>query len=53
MVCFFLRLALRPQHQVKVIRDLIIEKLPTPNYIVLKYLIEFLNLVRFLHIFNK
>jgi Rho GTPase-activating protein 1 len=39
-------LALKRTDQVDVIRDLIIEKLPTQNYNVLKYLIEFLNLVR-------
>ncbi|CAF0754260.1 unnamed protein product, partial [Rotaria sp. Silwood1] len=37
--------ALKRFDQVDVIRDLIIEKLPTQNYNVLKYLIEFLNLV--------
>ncbi|CAF4830568.1 unnamed protein product, partial [Rotaria sp. Silwood2] len=37
-------LALKRPDQVDVIRDLIIEKLPTQNYNVLKYLIEFLNL---------
>ena len=42
----FFYLALKRPDQVDVIRDLIIEKLPTPNYSVLKYLIEFLNLVR-------
>jgi len=36
---------LKRSDQIDVIRDLIIEKLPTQNYIVLKYLIEFLNLV--------
>ena len=41
-----LHLALRRPDQVDVIRDLIIEKLPPQNYNVLKYLIEFLNLVR-------
>ena len=41
-----LPLALRRPDQVDVIRDLIIEKLPPQNYNVLKYLIEFLNLVR-------
>lgn len=40
-------LALKTQHQINVIRDLVIQKLPQPNYNVLKYLIEFLNLVRF------
>jgi hypothetical protein len=39
-------LALKRPDQVDIIRDLIIEKLPTQNYNVLKYLIEFLNLVR-------
>lgn len=38
--------ALRRHHQLDVIRDLIIEKLPVENYHVLKYVIEFLNLVR-------
>ncbi|CAF3574699.1 unnamed protein product [Rotaria sordida] len=38
-------LALKRPDQIDVIRDLIIEKLPTQNYNVLKYLIEFLNLV--------
>ncbi|CAF2050718.1 unnamed protein product [Rotaria magnacalcarata] len=37
--------ALKRPDQVDIIRDLIIEKLPTQNYNVLKYLIEFLNLV--------
>ncbi|CAF2387859.1 unnamed protein product [Rotaria sp. Silwood2] len=37
--------ALKRHNQIGVIRDLIIEKLPTENYNVLKYLIEFLNLV--------
>ena len=45
-VLFSLSLALKRTDQVDVIRDLIIEKLPTQNYNVLKYLIEFLNLVR-------
>ncbi|CAF0806247.1 unnamed protein product [Rotaria sordida] len=36
---------LKRPDQIDVIRDLIIEKLPTQNYNVLKYLIEFLNLV--------
>jgi len=36
---------LKRSDQIDVIRDLIIEKLPTQNYNVLKYLIEFLNLV--------
>jgi hypothetical protein len=50
-VCFLIMklclcLALKRTDQVDVIRDLIVEKLPTQNYNVLKYLIEFLNLVR-------
>jgi len=36
---------LKRSDQIDVIRDLLIEKLPTQNYNVLKYLIEFLNLV--------
>ncbi|CAF0863435.1 unnamed protein product [Adineta ricciae] len=36
---------LKRQHQIAVIQDLIIQKLPQQNYNVLKYLIEFLNLV--------
>ncbi|CAF4675729.1 unnamed protein product, partial [Rotaria socialis] len=36
--------ALKRPDQVDIIRDLIVEKLPTQNYNVLKYLIEFLNL---------
>ncbi|CAF0975201.1 unnamed protein product [Adineta steineri] len=36
---------LKRHNQIDIIRDLIIEKLPAQNYIVLKYLIEFLNLV--------
>ncbi|CAF0905843.1 unnamed protein product [Adineta steineri] len=36
---------LKRPDQVDIIRDLIIEKLPAQNYNVLKYLIEFLNLV--------
>jgi hypothetical protein len=43
---FFLYLALKRHNQIDVIRDLIMEKLPAPNYNILKYLIEFLNLVR-------
>ncbi|UJR10182.1 hypothetical protein I4U23_014397 [Adineta vaga] len=37
--------ALNTHHQIDVIRDLIIQKLPPENYNILKYLIEFLNLV--------
>ncbi|CAF0885266.1 unnamed protein product [Rotaria sp. Silwood1] len=37
--------ALKRHNQINVIRDLIIEKLPTENYHILKYLIEFLNLI--------
>lgn len=40
------RLALKRPDQIDIIRDLVNEKLPTANYNVLKYLIEFLNLVR-------
>ena len=47
---FVFYLALKPHRQVDIIRDLIIEKLPTQNYNVLKYLIEFLNLVRLFYI---
>ncbi|CAF1266772.1 unnamed protein product [Adineta steineri] len=36
---------LKRHNQIDIIRDLIIEKLPAQNYTVLKYLIEFLNLV--------
>jgi len=36
---------LKRTDQIDVVRDLIIEKLPSENYHVLKYLIEFLNLV--------
>ncbi|CAF0898310.1 unnamed protein product, partial [Didymodactylos carnosus] len=32
-------------NQVEIIRDLIIEKLPENNYRILKYIIEFLNLI--------
>jgi hypothetical protein len=39
-------LALNRPDQVDIIRDLIIEKLPVENYNILKYLLEFLNLVR-------
>jgi hypothetical protein len=39
-------LALKRPDQIDIIRDLIIKKLPIQNYNVLKYLIEFLNLVR-------
>ena len=38
-------LALRPHDQLEIIRDLIIERLPSPNYHILKFLIEFLNLI--------
>lgn len=38
-------LALRPHDQLGIIRDLIIERLPMPNYQILKFLIEFLHLV--------
>lgn len=38
-------LALKRSDQIDIIRDLVNEKLPTQNYNVLKYLIEFLNLV--------
>jgi len=41
----FCVLALKRPDQIDVIRDLIIEKLPVQNYNVLKYIIEFLNLV--------
>jgi len=41
----FCVLALKRPDQIDVIRDLIIEKLPVQNYNVLKYVIEFLNLV--------
>jgi hypothetical protein len=47
---FFFHLALRQHDRIDVIRDLITEKLPTQNYNVLKYLIEFLNLVRIWYI---
>jgi Rho GTPase-activating protein 1 len=43
---FFLNLAFKRPDQIDVLRDLIIEKLPIENYNILKYLIEFLNLVR-------
>jgi hypothetical protein len=43
---FFFYLALKRPDQIDVLRDLIIEKLPIENYNILKYLIEFLNLVR-------
>ena len=39
-------LALRRHNQLDIIRDLIIERLPAENYQILKYIIEFLNLVR-------
>jgi hypothetical protein len=41
-----LYLALKRHNQINVIRDLLMEKLPIENYNILKYLIEFLNLVR-------
>ncbi|CAF1011627.1 unnamed protein product [Didymodactylos carnosus] len=37
--------ALNRPNQVEIIRDLIIEKLPEHNYRILKYIIEFLNLI--------
>jgi len=45
----FCVLALKRPDQIDVIRDLIIEKLPVQNYNVLKYVIEFLNLVNSIH----
>jgi hypothetical protein len=41
-----LYLALKRHSQIVIIRDIIIEKLPIENYNILKYLIEFLNLVK-------
>jgi len=42
----FSNLAFKRYNQIEAIRDLIMEKLPIENYNVLKYLIEFLNLVK-------
>lgn len=36
---------MRPHDQLEIIRDLIIERLPTANYQILKFLIEFLHLI--------